>query len=122
MHPGPQGPGGTVIFDEVDAGIGGQAAEDIAHKIKQLSGHHQVLCITHLPQIAARADEHFRVDKTQHNKRTRTEITLLDENNRICELARMLAGDSVTRETVAFAKDLLKKGKGQVKGRMKKAE
>jgi DNA repair protein RecN (Recombination protein N) len=113
---------GTVIFDEVDAGIGGQAAEDIAHKIKQLAGHHQVLCITHLPQIAARADEHFKVDKTQHDKRTRTEITLLDEDNRICELARMLAGDSVNRETMAFAKDLLKKGKGQVKGRMKKAE
>jgi DNA repair protein RecN (Recombination protein N) len=102
---------GTVIFDEVDAGIGGQAAEDIALKIKQLSGHHQVICITHLPQIAAKADEHFRVDKTLQNNRTRTEITLLDEKQRIDELVRMLAGDSVTRETVAFAKDLLKKGK-----------
>jgi DNA repair protein RecN (Recombination protein N) len=102
---------GTVIFDEVDAGIGGQAAEDIALKIKQLSGHHQVLCITHLPQIAAKADEHFRVDKTLQNKRTRTEIILLDEENRIPELARMLAGDSVNEETMAFAKGLLKKGK-----------
>ena len=103
---------GTVIFDEVDAGIGGQAAEDIALKIKQLSGHHQVFCITHLPQIASKADEHFRVDKTLQNKRTQTEITLLDEENRIRELARMLAGDSVTEETTAFAKGLLKKGKG----------
>jgi DNA repair protein RecN (Recombination protein N) len=102
---------GTVIFDEVDAGIGGQAAEDIALKIKQLSGHHQVICITHLPQIAAQADEHFRVDKTLQNNRTRTEITLLDEEKRISELVRMLAGDSVTKETVAFAKGLLKKGK-----------
>ena len=102
---------GTVIFDEVDAGIGGQAAEDIALKIKQLSDHHQVLCITHLPQIAAKADEHFRVDKTLRNKRTRTEITLLDEENRIFELARMLAGDSVNEETMAFAKGLLLKGK-----------
>jgi DNA repair protein RecN (Recombination protein N) len=102
---------GTVIFDEVDAGIGGQAAEDIALKIKQLSGHHQVLCITHLPQIAAKADEHFRVDKTLKNKRTRTEIILLDEESRIPELARMLAGDSVNEETMAFVKGLLKKGK-----------
>lgn len=102
---------GTVIFDEVDAGIGGQAAEDIALKIKQLSDHHQVLCITHLPQIAAKADEHFRVDKTLRNKRTRTEITLLDEENRVFELARMLAGDSVNEETMAFAKGLLRKGK-----------
>lgn len=104
---------GTVIFDEVDAGIGGQAAEDIAHKIKQLASHHQVLCITHLPQIAAKADEHFRVDKVLQNKRTQTEITLLDEDHRVCELARMLAGDSVTRETMAFAKNILMKEKSK---------
>ncbi|KPK00516.1 MAG: hypothetical protein AMJ60_01025 [Desulfobacterales bacterium SG8_35] len=103
---------GTVIFDEVDAGIGGQAAEDIALKIKQLSGHHQVLCITHLPQIAAKADEHFRVDKVLQNKRTLTGITLLEEDDRVRELARMLAGDSVNEETLAFAKGLLKKAQG----------
>ena len=102
----------TVIFDEVDAGIGGQAAEDIANKIKQLSNHHQVLCITHLPHIASKADEHFKVKKFLQNKRTSTEITLLDDNSRVDELARMLAGDSVTKETLAFAKGLLKKGKG----------
>jgi DNA repair protein RecN (Recombination protein N) len=101
----------TVIFDEVDAGIGGQAAEDIALKIKQLSGHHQVLCITHLPQIASMADEHFSVGKILLNNRTHTEITLLDEDNRIQELARMLAGDSVADETLAFAKGLLRKAK-----------
>jgi DNA repair protein RecN (Recombination protein N) len=100
---------GTVIFDEVDAGIGGQAAEDIALKIKELSGHHQVLCITHLPQIASRADEHFKVDKTVKNKRTSTGISLLDRDKRVSELARMLAGDTVTDETIAFAKGLLKK-------------
>ena len=101
----------TVIFDEVDAGIGGQAAEDIANKIRQLSDHHQVLCITHLPQIATKADEHFKVNKSLQNKRTTTEITLLGDDNRVHELARMLAGDSVTDETIAFAKGLLKKGK-----------
>ena len=100
---------GTVIFDEVDAGIGGQAAEDIALKIKELSAHHQVLCITHLPQIASRADEHFQVHKTQRKKRTHTEISLLDEENRIRELARMLAGTAVTEDTIAFARGMLKK-------------
>ena len=103
----------TVIFDEVDAGIGGQAAEDIANKISQLSDHHQVLCITHLPQIASKADEHFKVDKFLKNKRTSTKITLLDDDNRVDELARMLAGESVTDETLAFAKGLLEKGKGK---------
>jgi len=101
----------TVIFDEVDAGIGGQAAEDIANKIKQLSNHHQVFCITHLPQIASKADEHFKVYKSLQNKRTATEINLLDDDNNVHELARMLAGDSVTDETIAFAKGLLEKGK-----------
>jgi len=103
----------TVIFDEVDAGIGGQAAEDIALKIKELSDHHQVLCITHLPQIASRADEHFRVNKKLQNKRTQTEITLLGEDTRIAELARMLGGATVTDETLAFAKRLLIKGAGK---------
>jgi DNA repair protein RecN (Recombination protein N) len=101
---------GTVIFDEVDAGIGGQAAEDIAVKIKELSKHHQVLCITHLPQIAARADEHFMVSKNQHGKRTQTDIILLNEDTRLEELARMLAGTKVTKETMAFAKKLLQSG------------
>ena len=101
----------TVIFDEVDAGIGGQAAEDIANKIKQLSDHHQVLCITHLPQIASKADEHFKVNKFLQNKRMSTEITLLNDDNRVHELARMLAGDSVTDETITFAKGLLEKGR-----------
>ena len=103
----------TIIFDEVDAGIGGQAAEDIACKIKQLSEHHQVLCITHLPQIASKADEHFKVNKFLQNKRTLTEITLLEDISSVHELARMLAGDSVTDETIAFAKGLLQKGKGE---------
>jgi len=101
---------GTVIFDEVDAGIGGQAAEDIAIKVKQLAEHHQVLCITHLPQIASRADEHFRVEKSLKEKRTTAAITLLDKEYRVHELARMLAGASVSDETTAFAKRLLQKG------------
>lgn len=69
-----------------------------------------MLCITHLPQIASKADEHFRVTKLLKNERTSTEITLLHDADRVDELARMLAGDSVTDETIAFARGLLKKG------------
>lgn len=97
----------TVIFDEVDAGIGGKAAEAVARKIGELSGHHQVLCITHLPQIAARAAEHFMVAKNVHDGRTLTAITSLDAEERVMELARMLGGDSLTRQTLAYARELL---------------
>ena len=100
----------TVIFDEVDAGIGGQAAEDIAVKIKELAGHHQVLCISHLPQIACKADEHFMVTKRVQDDRTQTDINLLDYDKRVNELSRMLAGDTVTDQTLAFAREMLGKG------------
>ena len=100
----------TVIFDEVDAGIGGQAAEDIAAKIKELAGHHQVLCISHLPQIACKADEHFLVSKRVQDDRTQTDINLLDYDKRVNELSRMLAGDTVTDQTLAFAREMLGKG------------
>jgi DNA repair protein RecN (Recombination protein N) len=99
----------TVIFDEVDAGIGGQAAEDIAVKIKKLASHHQVLCISHLPQIACKADEHFMVSKKEQDNRTQTDINLLDQGQRVDELSRMLAGDTVTDQTRAFAREMLGK-------------
>ncbi len=97
----------TVIFDEVDAGIGGKAAEAVAEKIRELAGHHQVFCITHLPQIAAFADEHYRVGKVVESGRTRTTITSLDTEERVDELAGMLAGDSVTNQTKAYARELI---------------
>lgn len=97
----------TVIFDEVDAGIGGQAAEAVAAKIGELAGHHQVLCITHLPQIAAWADLHFKVIKTVEEGRTRTMIKELDDQQRIDELARMLSGERPTAQTLAFAEELI---------------
>lgn len=99
----------TVIFDEVDAGIGGRAAEAVARKIKELAGHHQVLCITHLPQIASYADEHFIVSKSVVNRRTRTIISPLPREHRAQELARMLAGDSVTPQTLAYASELVER-------------
>ncbi|MDK9708762.1 MAG: DNA repair protein RecN [Desulforhopalus sp.] len=100
----------TVIFDEVDAGIGGQAAEAVARKIQELAGHHQVFCITHLPQIAARGTQHFQVSKAVEGGRTQSAVVRLSPEDRVRELARMLAGDSATAQTHAFAKELLGKG------------
>ena len=97
----------TVVFDEVDSGIGGKAAEAVAEKIRELAGHHQVFCITHLPQIAALADEHYRVAKQVESGRTTTTICKLDDQKRVEELAVMLAGKSVTDQTIAYARELL---------------
>ncbi|MGI9537504.1 MAG: DNA repair protein RecN [Desulfocapsaceae bacterium] len=101
----------TVIFDEVDAGVGGEAAESVARKIKELANHHQVICITHLPQIAARGSSHFRVEKRLTGGRTITSVSRLSETERVEELARMLAGESATTQTEAWARELLDKGK-----------
>ena len=100
----------TVIFDEVDAGIGGEAAEAVARKIQELAGHHQVFCVTHLPQIAARGNTHFRVAKQMAQGRTVSSFSLLAPEERVDELARMLAGDSVSAQTRAWALELLAKG------------
>lgn len=100
----------TVIFDEVDAGVGGEAAEAVARKIQELSIHHQVFCITHLPQIAARGSGHFHVVKSVKNGRTLSNITLLNKKDRVDEIARMLAGDSASSQTLGWADELLKKG------------
>ena len=99
----------TVIFDEVDAGIGGQAAEAVAEKINELAGHHRVLCITHLPQIAAYAQTHFLVEKVVKNGRTTTSIRLLTGEERVKELARMLGGASPSPQTLALARELAEK-------------
>lgn len=97
----------TVIFDEVDAGIGGKAAEAVARKIQELSTHHQVFCITHLPQIAAWADEHFMVAKNVEEGRTVSTISRLDVDARVMELARMLGGENLTSQTIAYARELV---------------
>jgi len=97
----------TVIFDEIDAGVGGKAAEAVGIKIRELATHHQVICITHLPQIASSADEHFYVSKLVKDGRTHTEISYLNPEERVLEIARMLAGSSLSKETIAFARDLI---------------
>ena len=100
----------TVIFDEVDAGIGGEAAEAVARKIRELATHHQVFCITHLPQIAARGHLHFQVAKEVVEGRTLSKVLPLSRPQRVRELARMLAGESVSGHTEAWAEELLTKG------------
>ena len=98
----------TLIFDEVDTGLGGAAAAAVGKKIRALGEHYQVLAISHLPQVASQANEHFRIQKSESGGRVQTDIILLTEDERVHEIARMLAGDSVSKHAVANAKDLLK--------------
>ena len=97
---------GTLIFDEIDTGISGRTAQKVSEKLKQLSGKRQVICITHLPQIAAMADEHFRISKEVRNDRTVTGVDRLDEEASTQELARMLGGVSITENTLKSAKEM----------------
>jgi DNA repair protein RecN (Recombination protein N) len=98
----------TVVFDEVDAGIGGGTAEVVGHKLLELSAHHQVICITHLPQIAKFGSRHLSISKRVVRGRTLTAITVLDEKSRVEELARMLGGVDITPTTLNHARELLK--------------
>jgi len=97
----------TVVFDEVDAGIGGSAAEMVGNKLRLLSGYHQIICITHLAQIARFGRNHFRISKNVVNRRTVTAIEPLNEAERVEELARMLAGATITPATLAHAREML---------------
>jgi DNA repair protein RecN (Recombination protein N) len=97
----------TVVFDEVDSGIGGGVAEAVGKKLAMLAKHHQVICITHLPQIAKFGQQHFRISKKVSSGRTRTSIQLLNEQDRYKEIARMLGGEKITQKTLAHARELL---------------
>ena len=101
----------TVIFDEVDAGIGGGTAEVVGEKLCRLAAVHQVVCITHLPQIAKFGDHHFSISKVVRKGRTRTELRLLDKEGRIEEIARMLGGVEITPATLAHAREMLERSK-----------
>ncbi|MBN2525205.1 MAG: DNA repair protein RecN [Deltaproteobacteria bacterium] len=102
------GPVGTYVFDEVDAGIGGAVAVAVGKKLAIVSEHHQLICISHLPQIAAMADAHFHISKTQKGHRTHTQVMRLESNQRVVELSRMLGGDADNKKMLAAAKELLK--------------
>ncbi len=97
----------TIIFDEVDSGIGGSVAEVVGKKLASLSRHHQIICITHLPQIAKFADHHFSISKHVQSGRTITAINRLDAKERIKEMARMLAGEKITQATLDHAQEML---------------
>jgi DNA repair protein RecN (Recombination protein N) len=96
----------TLIFDEVDTGIGGGVAEVVGRLLKRLGQSRQVLCVTHLPQVAAHADRHFRVVKTGNGQNVSSELTMLARSDRVDELARMLAGTEITAKTRAHAQEL----------------
>ncbi|HEX7021275.1 MAG TPA: DNA repair protein RecN, partial [Trueperaceae bacterium] len=96
----------TLAFDEVDAGIGGQTARAVGALLKRLAAEHQVLVVTHLPQVAAFADRQFYVEKLERNGRTVTRVSRLEPHEREAELARMLSG-AVTETALAHARELL---------------
>src|SRR5687768_5075019 len=97
----------TLLFDEVDTGIGGRVAEIVGKKLKQVAALHQVISVTHLPQIAAMADSHYVVRKEVYNGRTFTQVARLSEADRVSEVARMLGGVKITERTVRHAEELI---------------
>lgn len=96
----------TLIFDEIDSGISGQTAWKVAQKLGHLSADHQILCITHLPQIASMEEKHFLIEKTAENGRTTTHIRALDEEESSRELARMMGGERITETTLQSAREM----------------
>lgn len=106
---------GTMVFDEVDSGIGGAVAEVVGQKLRALGMQRQVLCVTHLPQVAAQGHAHLRVSKRSEGDATYTHIETLDAAGRRDELARMLGGVEITRETRAHAKQMLERGQAVAK-------
>ena len=98
---------GTMVFDEVDTGVSGRAAQKVAEKMARISRRKQVLCVTHLPQLAAMADTHFSVEKGERNGRTYTEVRRLDREQRRQELARLTGGSHVSRTMLDGAEELL---------------
>lgn len=98
----------TLIFDEVDVGIGGAIAETVGKLLRQLGTQNQVLCVTHLPQVASQANQHLQVSKSTDGKTTETRISLLNQEQRVEEIARMLGGANITKQTLAHAREMVK--------------
>lgn len=99
---------GTLIFDEIDAGMGGKAAQKVAEKLKVISNSQQVICVTHSPIIAALADHHFQLTKEVSEKRTKTKVRYLEQEERIAELMRMLGGENQTEELRQYVQKIVK--------------
>jgi len=97
----------TLIFDEVDTGVSGRAAQKVAEKLKSVAMHKQVLCVTHLPQLAALSDTHLLIAKGERDGRTYTTVTKLDIEGRKRELARIIGGANITETTLKSAEEML---------------
>jgi DNA repair protein RecN (Recombination protein N) len=104
----------TMVFDEIDTGIGGRVAEAVGLKLKELSHHNQVLCVTHQPQVASLADHHYLVEKGTVKNRTQIQVRELSESERIEEIARMLAGEKITETARQHAQELVQSSKFKV--------
>ena len=98
----------TLIFDEVDAGVSGRAAQKVAEKLRRVSRGKQVLCVTHLPQIAAAADTHLLIEKSERDGRTYTQVTTLDAEGRKREIARIIGGAQITQTTLSSAEEMIR--------------
>ena len=98
----------TLIFDEVDTGVSGRAAQKVAEKLRSVAAHKQVLCVTHLPQLAALASTHFLIAKEEREGRTYTNVTPLDIEGRKRELARIIGGANITETTLKSAEEMLR--------------
>ena len=98
----------TLIFDEVDTGVSGRAAQKVAEKLRKLARHKQVLCVTHLPQMAALANTHMLISKSERDGRTYTTVTPLDLEGRKRELARIIGGANITETTLKSAEEMLR--------------
>lgn len=107
----------TLIFDEIDAGISGRTAWKVAGQLNEVSGAHQVICITHLPQIAAMADTHFVIEKSSDGERTVTDIRQIDGEEELAELARLLGSDTLTAAALSNAQELRGQALAQKQGR-----
>lgn len=110
----------TCVFDEIDSGLGGETSDLVAQKLSEIASEHQVLCITHLAQIAARADRHFRVDKGLLAGRTTTSVVALDRAESVGELVRMMAGAESTDSAREFARELLDRAGAERSDRMRR--
>lgn len=97
----------TLVFDEVDVGIGGGVAEIVGRLLRTLAGARQVLCVTHLPQVASQAHHHLQVSKSTLEGQTYTRIQPLDDEERVGEIARMLGGQEITRKTLEHAREMI---------------
>ena len=96
----------TLIFDEIDAGISGRTAWKVSEQLNVVAGQHQVICITHLPQIAAMADTHFMIEKSSTGESTSTDIYALEEEQSLSELARLLGSDELSEAALSNAREM----------------